>query len=544
MSSSSSARKVATPRENAQKLIALFNGGYPVEQGESARRSSSQHPLSWVVWKALGALLSAALLVACGTAVVNPVTGQTEMSAMDEQDEVEEGQKQHQHVLKQYGVYANPKVQAYVNDVGQKLAAQSHRPNLSWTFTVLDSTEINAFALPGGYVYITRGIMAYLDSEAELAGVLGHEIGHVCARHGAQRATRQRNAGLGVMAATVLGAVLEAGGISRATDLASQVSQTAAAGYIASYSREQESQADELGAEYLSRNQYNPQNMGNVIKVLKNQERFATDMAKAEGRPAPTGANWLASHPSNDKRLADIEQIAAGYGGHYADDQHAHYLKTIDGMTFGDSREQGVMRGQHFYHEGLGFALTAPSGWRIQNAPDSITLLNGSGDAGLIVKPVPDKAGNTPEEVIRNYIKPTDGRTEKRSLNGFSAIHLAGSVRDQQGQRRGVNLTVVTGPAGHQYVFHHVATDAGSLQRNEAQMQQAEGSFRALTASDKAAARPWALKPVALPRGGFSELARTSSLLSQQEARLKLINGAYGEGSTEPKPGQLVKTVQ
>lgn len=494
--------------------------------------------------RVLPVLLSASMLVACGTAVVNPVTGETEMSAMDEPAEIAEGQKQHQLVLKQYGVYDNPKVQAYVNEVGQKLAAQSHRPNLSWTFTVLDSTEINAFALPGGYVYITRGIMAYLDSEAELAGVLGHEIGHVCARHGAQRATKQRTAGLGVLAATVLGAVLEAGGVSHATDLASQVSQTAAAGYIASYSREQESQADELGAEYLSRNQYNPQNMVDVIKVLKNQERFAADAARAEGKPAPSGPNWLASHPSNDKRLADIEQIAAGYGGRYADDERAHYLKTIDGMTFGDSREQGVTRGRHFYHEGLGIALTAPNGWRIQNAPEAITLVNGTGDAGLIVRLVPDKAGSTPDEVIRNVIKPSEGRTEKRNLNGLSALHFVGAVRNSQGQSKSVTLTIAAGPGGHQYLMQYAAKDAAILQRNETLLQEAEGSFRALTAADRAAARPWALKSVAFPRGGFAELAKSTSLLNQQEARLKLINGAYGEGGIEPKPGQLVKTVQ
>ena len=130
-------------------------------------------------------LLTLALLAGCGTQVVNPVTGEAERTVMSEADEVSVGAQQHQQVLKEYGVYDNPKVQAYVNEVGQKLAAQSQRPNLKWTFTVLDSTEINAFALPGGYVYITRGIMAYLDSEAQLAGVLGHEIGHVCARHGA-----------------------------------------------------------------------------------------------------------------------------------------------------------------------------------------------------------------------------------------------------------------------------------------------------------------------------------------------------------------------
>ena len=129
----------------------------------------------------------------------------------------------------EYSTVDNPKLQAYVDGLGQKLASQSQRANLKWTFTVLDSSEINAFALPGGYVYVTRGIMAYLDSEAELAGVMGHEIGHVCARHGAERATRQQAAGIGVMAATVLGAVLEVGGISGASNVAGQLSQNAAA---------------------------------------------------------------------------------------------------------------------------------------------------------------------------------------------------------------------------------------------------------------------------------------------------------------------------
>ena len=229
-------------------------------------------------------LLAATLLAGCGTTVVNPVTGQAERTVMDERTELAEGKKAHDEVLKEYGVYKDERLQAYVNEVGQKLAKQSHRANIPWTFTVLDSPEINAFALPGGYVYVTRGIMAYLDSEADLAGVIGHEIGHVTARHGAQRATRQQTAGIGVIAASVLGQVLGVG------NLAGQVAQSAAAGYVASYSRDQELQADQLGAEYLARNRYNPSNMVDVIGVLKDQERFAADAAKAEGKAAPSGS--------------------------------------------------------------------------------------------------------------------------------------------------------------------------------------------------------------------------------------------------------------
>jgi predicted Zn-dependent protease len=496
----------------------------------------------------VAALVAATLLLAgCGTKVVNPVTGRAERTVMDEQAEVAEGRKAHEAVLAEYGAYGNAKLQAYVDEIGQKLARQSHRANLKWTFTVLDSPEVNAFALPGGYVYVTRGIMAYLDSEAELAGVIGHEIGHVTARHGAQRATRQQNAGLGVLAATVLGAVLEGVGVGGATDLASQVSQGVAAGYIASYSREQESQADTLGAEYLARNRYDPQNMVDVIGVLKNQERFAADVAKAEGKPVPSGGNWLASHPSNDKRLADIKQVAAQYAGNaaggYAEDGRARYLQAIDGMTFGEGREQGVTRGRHFYHEGLGIALTAPAGWEVQNSAEAIALVSGAGDAGLIVRLVPPKAGSTHDEIIRNLVKPTDGRVERRSINGLAATHFTGTRRNDQGQPQPVDLSLVTGPAGRHYVLQKAGRDAAAVRRAGAALAEAEGSFRALSAAERAAARPWTVQTAPFPRGGFAELARSSPLPTQAEGQLRLINSAYG-GGAEPRPGQPVKVVR
>lgn len=496
-------------------------------------------------WAPSAALAVAVVLLAgCGTRVVNPVTGRAEMSAMDEATELAEGKKSHQQVLAEYGVLDNPKLQAYVDNLGQKLAAQSHRANLQWTFTVLDSPEINAFALPGGYVYVTRGIMAYLDSEADLAGVIGHEIGHVTARHGAQRATSQQNAGLGVLAATVLGVVVEgATGVRGAAQAASQIGQGVAAGRLASYSRDQETQADELGAEYLSRTRYNPRNMVDVILVLKNQERFVADQAKAEGRAVAAGGNWLASHPSNDKRLADIQQVAAKYSGTYGDDGKARYLQAIEGMPFGDSAAQGLVRGRNFYHQDLGIALTAPQGWKLQNAAEAITLVNPAGDAGLIVRLLPPKAGNTHEEIVRNVVKPIDGRFDKRNLNGLSASHFTGSRRNEQGASQGVQVSVVTGPGNRNYLLLYASQDAAALQRVQAQMQEAESSFRALTAADRTAAKPWVVHTVAFPRGGFAELAAASPLAAQAQAYLKLLNGVYG-GGPDPAFGSPVKVVR
>jgi predicted Zn-dependent protease len=510
-------------------------------------------------------VIASTLLIACGSSVVNPVTGQAERSVMDEPAEIAEGRKAHEQVLKEYRVYANPQVQAYVNALGQKLASQSHRSHLDWTFTVLDSPEVNAFALPGGYVYVTRGIMAYLDSEAELAGVIGHEIGHVTARHGAQRATQQQTAGLGVLAATVLGAVLEGAGVRGATNLAGQVSQAAAAGYIASYSREQESQADELGAEYLVRNHFNPQNMVDVIEVLKNQERFAADTAQAEGRQAPTGNTWLSSHPSNDQRLADIRNIALQYqtaAHHYDDDGRTRYLQVINGMVFGDSREEGVVRGPYFVHEGLGMALTAPSGWRVSNGADAITLINAPGDAGLVVTVLPPSAQGAHEALLRQLLNAgqnrVEGQVDKRNLHGLNATHFDGMVRNAQGRTEAVHLTLADGPANHRYLMRYVARDASALQRADAQTREAEASLRAITSSDLSIARPWMIKTIGFPKGGFSEMARGSALAAfmpatQAEGQLRLMNSAYGQSGQgrsqmpghvgEPRPGQMVKTV-
>ena len=490
------------------------------------------------------ALLAAAPLAAgCGAAVVNPVPGRAERTVMDEKDEIAEGRKAHEGILKEYGVVNNPRLQAYVNDVGQRLARQSHRANLTWTFTVLDSPEINAFALPGGYVYITRGIMAYLDSEAELAGVVGHEIGHVTARHSAQRATRAQNAGIGVIAATVAGIVAEAYGLSGAGQLASQVSQGVAAGYVASYSRDQESQADELGAEYLARNQYNPQNMIDVIAVLKNQESYAAELAKAEGRAAPGGANWLSSHPASDQRLADIKRTAAKYKGSYADDGRTRYQQAIEGMAFGESREQGVTRGRHFYHEDLGIALTAPQGWKVDNSPEAIIVASGAGDAALVIKLIPPQAGATHDEIIKNMLHPVDGRAQPRSVNGLAATHFAGVVRNSKGQQANARVTIVTGPNNHHYLLQYAGRDATALQRSLGQIGEAEASFRPLSAAERQAARPWAVRVVPMPAGGFAELARHSPLTLLAEQQLRLMNGAYG-GATAPSAGQRVKNVQ
>lgn len=492
--------------------------------------------------RALGLAL-AVLLAGCGSTVVNPVSGRAERTVMNLSQELEQGRRAHQSVLKEYGALQNPALQAYVNTLGQKLAAQSHRAELEWHFTVLDSPEVNAFALPGGYVYVTRGLMAYMESEADLAGVIGHEIGHVTARHGAQRATRQQNAGLGVLAATVLGAVLESRGVGGATDLAGQVSQGVAAGYVASYSREQELQADQLGAEYLSRSHYDPRHMIDVIQVLKDQERFAADQARAQGRPAPSGGGWLASHPSNEERLQRIRDEAATLAGNSGtkplDEGRSTFLKAIEGMPYGDSPAQGLVRGRQFLHPELDIALTAPEGWQIQNGTETLTLMAPGRDAALQLQALPARATGSHEAILRQW-GAEQGRTETRRINGLAATQFSGWRRNAQGQRSMAELTLITSSKGQVYALSPLARDAQALQQQRMALRQSVESFRSLSAEDRQLARPWqiALKP--FPAGGFAELAKSSVL---SEARLRLLNGRYGDARTPQATGRLVKVV-
>ncbi|MBL8512313.1 MAG: M48 family metalloprotease, partial [Betaproteobacteria bacterium] len=243
-------------------------------------------------------LAAFAFLTGCAT---NPVTGESQIMLISGSQERALGLEADKGVREEYGVYDNPALQAYVNDIGQKLAAQSQRAGLDWKFTVVDSPEINAFALPGGFIYITRGLMAYLDNEAELAGVLGHEIGHVTARHGVEQQSKGLLVGLGGVALELLT------GVSGVSDLTSSL---ATVGYLLPKSREHELQADQLGAEYLSRTNYNPDSMVKVIEVLKLQEQFANDQSRNKATRAERLPNWLSTHPSNDQRLSQIEVIA------------------------------------------------------------------------------------------------------------------------------------------------------------------------------------------------------------------------------------------
>ncbi len=277
----------------------------------------------WLVLS--GVTLYAVLMSGCS---VNPVSGKKEFVMMSEAQEVSLGAGLHKQILKQYKPYNNPALQAYVNQIGQSLAKHSHRNNIRYKFTVVDDPSINAFALPGGYIYITRGLMAYLNSEAELAGVLAHEIGHVTARHSARQHTRDT---LTNVFASVI--AKQAGGGGKAIS-------TLATASVRGFGRKHELQSDKLGAEYLARAGYDPHNMIKVIEVLKAQEDFSKYLARSEGRQPPTYHGTFATHPSNDKRLQQVVGAANSVkSAGTRPDNRRGYLNRISGLKYNKTKK-------------------------------------------------------------------------------------------------------------------------------------------------------------------------------------------------------------
>ena len=252
------------------------------------------------------------------------------------------------------GVYDDPELQRYVNDIGQQLARVSHRPNLPWTFTVVDSPAINAFALPGGYIYLTRGILAYLDDESELAGVLGHEIGHVTARHAAQAYTRQAQAGI---ALTVLSIFVP--GTAPFADLGA----TGLSVLFLRHGREAELEADRLGVEYGSGAGYDPAGV----------PRFLATLARVDALSERGVPNWLSTHPDPGSRVVKAEPVAGKFVSADAKTLNRdQYLERIHGLVFGDKPEDGIVRGNEFLHPLLRFAVKFPEGWELTNTASAV----------------------------------------------------------------------------------------------------------------------------------------------------------------------------
>ena len=344
-----------------------------------------------------------ALGMAAGGCATNPATGAKQISLVSRGQELEMGREADPAIISEYGLYDDPKLAAYVDSVGQRLGKVSHLPTMAWHFRLLDSPVVNAFALPGGYIYITRGIMAQMNSEAQLAGVLGHEIGHVTARHSAQQITNQQIAQVGLLVGMVaFSGFREYGGL-------------AAQGMgllFLKYSRDHESQADELGVQYTARAKYDPRQIPATYETLKR-------IGDREGAGLP---NFLSTHPDPGDRQVRTRQLAEATVGGAALNLEigaANYRKHIEGLVYGDDPRAGYFENSRFYHPQLGFQLIFPSGWKTVNNPSAVVATNESMGATMQLTLGSTKNESlTPSEYVdslrvKNAISSATGRPEQ-----------------------------------------------------------------------------------------------------------------------------------
>lgn len=472
-----------------------------------------------------------ALIEGCA---VNPVTGKSDFVTMSEAQEISLGKRYHPQIIEQYGVYENPPLQSYVQHIGEQLSVISHRKELIYRFTLLDSPVVNAFALPGGYIYITRGIMAYMNSEAELAGVLGHEIGHVTARH----SVRQHASST---AANIFGMVVAVKTGSRA---ASDLAQLFGGALVRGYGREHELESDRLGAEYLARVGYDPESMLGVIGLLKNQEEFEAKRAKEEGREPQTYHGVFATHPDNDQRLQEVIRAARNLGNIAGKNTGREtYLKKIDGMIFGESEKHGVSRHGFFYHPVLGFTFTLPQNWRIDNLPDRLIISRYSNDAFMQLT-VDDLNKHISAETYfkerLNLAKlPQNGET--LTINGLQAYTAIAEQNTAIGKR---NMRfVVIFLENRAYLFSGFSKNNAEFSQMDPQFLATAKTFHPITEDEKKHAQPYRITiTIADGKTRYSELAKHSPLPNYAEARLRLLNGHYPKG--EPEPGQLIKIIK
>lgn len=470
------------------------------------------------------ALVGVILFLAQGCAT-NPVTGRTQL-ALSESWEISAGAQYHEQILKQYQVYNDPELQAYVNDIGQRLAAKSERPDLKWTFTLLDSPEVNAFALPGGYVYITRGIMAYMNRESHLAGVIGHEIGHVTARHGAQRAAQQQLAGV----ASVAVAVGTGSG-----DLL-QLSQLLGGALMSGYGRTQELQSDSLGAKYIAMNNYDPEDMIGVIGILKDQELFNQEKARQEGRQVQSYHGVFASHPRNDQRLQGVIKAAEKYrDASQPEPDDGRFLRLTDGMVFGESESQGITRGNRFYHKGLNLFVRFPEDWRVVNQPSELAAVAPDGTQIIRMRMAPG-TGSIEEFLNSNFSSFRNG--QRIPLDDGEAIAGIATLSDQSGQQK-ANVRVSAMQRGDQRL---VMLGQGKSSLPNQSFFNTVRSVRGLHADEQALASESKIDIITAREGDtFASFARQSSLTDYAEEQIRLINNMYPTG--EPVPGQRIKII-
>ena len=466
--------------------------------------------------------VAAALITLAGCAT-NPVTGKRELSLIPQGQEIAMGQEGAKAAAQQMGIYADSGIQRYVSSLGLAIAKSSERPDLPWSYTVVDDPIVNAFALPGGPVFVSRGILTYMNSEAELVSVLGHETGHVTAKHSVSQMSKQQILQIGLIGAMVLKPELQ------------QFGGAASAGLgvlFLKFSRDDETQADGLGFRYMTNAGYQPTEMAEMFKTLQR-------LSGGEGsRGTP---EWQSTHPDPGNRVSKTaERIKAAnrsFAGAKVD--RDPFLRRIDGMIFGEDPRQGYFQASSFIHPTLKFRFDFPSGWRTQNSAEQVVGQSRQGDAQIALS----TASNTPpQQALSAFFQQQGvkaGATSTNAINGNPAAVGQFIAQNQDGSTLAGYIAFIQ-QDGITYQLLCITTSQ-NIQNYDGVFRNTIGSFQRVTDQRLLSVKPQHLRIVKIPN------AMTLTQFNQQYpsvipiAQLSIINGM--DPAEMIPAGTLVKRV-
>ncbi|HEY8258622.1 MAG TPA: M48 family metalloprotease [Gemmatimonadales bacterium] len=471
--------------------------------------------------KRLAALvLLVSVAISCAT---NPVTGKNELSLVSEGQEIQMGKEASQQTIQQIGLVNDPQLQAYVSGIGLKMAAASERPNLPWEFHVVNDASVNAFALPGGFIFVTRGLLTYINDEAELATVVGHEIGHVTNRHSVQQMSKAQIATLGLG----LGSILSSD-VAKLAGVASQGLQV----LFLKYSRDAENQADMAGFRYALGQNYDVREMANVFHTL---DRVGE---AAGGGKLP---DWLSTHPAPANRVtatqARLDTLHQDLSNTIIN--RDQYLQHIQGLTFGEDPRQGFFQGSRFLHPDLKFQVTFPSGWQTQNTAQAVMAGSPNQDAIIQLS----LAGKTsPRDAATQFLSQqgiTAGRGSTASINGLPAASSYFQAQTEQGTIEGLATFISFGGTTYGLLSY---TPGGKLSTYDNVFRQTAGSFSELRDAAALSVQPAKVEAVKLSKEMTLAQFNAQYPSTIPIEQLAIINEVDGADSAIPA-GRTVKRV-
>lgn len=468
-------------------------------------------------------VLSLILISSCA---VNPVTGKKQFVMMSEGQEIAMGKESDPQVMAFFGAYDNPQLQKFINEKGQEMVKVSHRSKITYQFKIVDSPVINAFATPGGYVYFTRGIMAHFNNEAEFAGVLGHEIGHITARHSV---IQQRNAMLGQLG--MIAGVILVPELSQFVEPLSAGMQLA----LMSFGRDAERQSDKLGVEYSSRIGYDATEMAGFFKTLERQEKAAG------GEKVP---EFLSTHPSPGERNITVEKLAGDWKAKLKltnpKVNRESYLRIIDGLILGEDPKQGFVENNFFYHPGLKFMFSIPNGWKLQNTPQQVQMAPANGESLMMLMIVEKgKLEETANQLLEQY-KLTLVESKKENINGLNSILMIADQKQEKGTIR--LLSSLIQYEGNIYSLMGIS-ELSKFNSYQSTFLSTIKDFKSLTDSEKLNRKPEVVRIKTVPQQMTLQAAlQNFKMPTARFEELAVLNGM--QLNEQLSKGSLIKVVE